>query len=135
MLVSRHVSVIGLMLAHALVAIPSTADTLFVTPAAPPRAKAPSFEGTFKSTYGTIVFDVTAAHVVGNYTYGDKKLVHGHIDGALDGSRLTFAWSEVDGAGSGHGSFTLSDDGRRFTGTWGYADSDHDGGEWSGDRD
>jgi hypothetical protein len=125
----------ALALGCALAPSASAAEPLFVTPSAPPRQAAPTWQGTFKSTYGTLVFEVSAPGAIGNYVYGDGKPVHGHIEGSVDGTRLAFAWSEIDGAGSGHGVFNLEADGRRFVGTWGYGDSDHDGGEWSGERE
>ncbi|CAH1092386.1 hypothetical protein [Candidatus Nitrotoga sp. 1052] len=65
--------------------------------------------------------------MVGKYSYGMKE---GTIDGNLKNNVILFEWYEP--GGFGHGKLYLKENGKRFSGTWGYKESSDNGGAWNG---
>lgn len=85
--------------------------------------------GSWDTNYGVITFSQTGNVVTGSYTGNDP----GKLTGTLSGMTLYFKWIGENGA-HGKGVFVFADDGGSFEGSWGYNDSDNDGGEWNGSR-
>jgi hypothetical protein len=94
-----------------------------------------AFQGTYTgaiSASGTevpirTVLRRSGDRVSGEYYYGPGE---GRLHGRVDGNTLTFVWQE--GTLTGLGAFQVSEDGKSFSGTWGYARSATDGGFWTG---
>ena len=76
-----------------------------------------------------ILFKRKGDRVSGKYKYGAGS---GELYGVLKGDRLYFQWKE--GPSFGKGVFTAGNQGRQFTGTWGYKESVENGGIWSGKK-
>jgi len=107
--------------------------------AVPTVAATPSglFSGVYKGSIqlpdGSI--DITTVlrsqgdRVSGDYYYGARS---GSLTGIIDKGILVFEWRE--GAELGHGRFIAGQDGQGFHGSWGFGDSDNDGGNWTGQR-
>jgi hypothetical protein len=68
-------------------------------------------------------------HVIGKYSYGAGN---GRLKGNVDGNTLYFQWEE--GPSYGKGVFTAKDRGKRFSGSWGYRESNFNGGYWNGEK-
>lgn len=89
------------------------------------------FVGTWSSSYGTMILQADGRKISGTYDVG-------RIHGELDGTTLKGEWIETDspfGLFNGHGplTFTLSDDGRSFSGYWTRsAGAGNSNGTWSG---
>lgn len=81
----------------------------FANPAA---AQDANFGGTWSSTYGTMRLVQDGARVTGSYSYSSGS----SIEGAVEGSRLTFRYVEPTAIGEGW--FELSDDGDSLRGQW-----------------
>ena len=85
----------------------------------PPPAST-SWAGMWDTNFGTMTLTQTGTTVSGSYTYQDGK-----VDGTVSGNVLQGTWSEAPRASlrdRGSFRFTLSADGRSFTGEWNYAD-------------
>ncbi len=95
--------------------------------------KAPvSWVGTWETDWGELVFVTqTDGVAVGHYAWGSPPQ-KGRLAGTIDGDTLRFTWTE--GGSFGRGVFVMTGDRSYFVGTWGTADSDSDGGAWSGRR-
>lgn len=102
----------------------------------PPAPALSEWGGGWSTDFGTLTLQQQGDQVSGAYAYTNAGVqVQGRILGAVTGNRLDFAWEESPGgAGSGHGSFTMSADGASFTGTWGQGNSTTGGGNWNGKR-
>jgi hypothetical protein len=97
------------------------------------------FAGIFKGYYAlgqspdglpiTVKFNRNGKHVTGSYAYW---LGNGKIIGTVDGNRLYFKWKE--GQNYGKGVFKAEQSGNFFSGTWGYDESNSNGGIWTGKR-
>jgi len=57
--------------------------------------------------------------VVGTYEYND-----GTITGTVQGNRLVGTWAENKGTSKGPVEFVMADDGKTFSGWWGYEGDD-----------
>ena len=94
----------------------------------------PTFEGMWKTNFGTLVLKVK-----GNKVYGMYKNGEGKITGTLsdDGYTLTGRWSEAPDylppKHAGKFIFKLSKSGGSFRGLWGFGDEKPDS-EWIGRR-
>jgi hypothetical protein len=79
----------------------------------------------------TVVLNQDGNHVTGSYDWED-----GLIEGDIEGNVLTGMWSEGPSYqppnDAGEIEFTISQDGKSFTGLWKYADSDDWSGPWDG---
>ena len=64
---------------------------------------------------------------IGKYSYAMKE---GTIEGYIDKRTLFFQWQESGVYGKGV--FHFKDGGKRFIGTWGYKESNDNGGTWNG---
>ncbi|HWQ63690.1 MAG TPA: hypothetical protein VN429_04670 [Methanospirillum sp.] len=94
--------------------------------------------GVWKTNKGNLTMSETG------YSLRDVKIdgsysgkLKGSIQGTMSGPVLTGSWTEQDSSGkSNSGRFTIiiRNDCCAFTGTWGVAESDTNGGEWSGVR-
>lgn len=90
-----------------------------------------SFGGTWSSGWGKMVLTQSGTHVSGTYEHAQGK-IEGNV--GADG-QLHFKWTQNNGQGIGV--FTLSADGKSFTGTWNYTGADGSvgsGGTWSGTK-
>jgi hypothetical protein len=103
-------------------------------PAHGTAAPSATFEGSWATDWGTMTLHVNGQQVTGTYDYKG-----GAITGSLstDGKILEGYWSQNPSRqppnDKGRFRFTLSGDGQRFSGTWGYGtDADHRG--WGGTR-
>ena len=98
-----------------------------------------AFQGTYKGDFTSDVYpDGISINIqikqvdgktIGRYSYGMKE---GTIEGYFNKSTLYFQWYE-SGA-YGRGKFHFKEGGKRFTGTWGYKESDDNGGIWYGQK-
>ncbi|MCP3901009.1 MAG: hypothetical protein GY707_14990, partial [Desulfobacteraceae bacterium] len=77
----------------------------------------------------SVRFERNGKNVIGSYTYA---LAAGKIKGIVKNNLLYFQWRE--GNSYGKGVFKATKNGDRFDGTWGYAQSNNNGGKWSGVR-
>ena len=108
-----------------------------VAPAQPASttAGAGPFEGAYKGEIGLPDCSVAIStvlkrnwdRVTGEYYYGAGR---GTLAGIIDGGNLVFEWKEA--SEHGHGVFRADPDGASFSGSWGFGDSDSDGGSWTG---
>lgn len=99
------------------------------------------FDGAWSTSYGDMTIAVSGTDATGDYTYDGGKLY-----GTLDGAFLFGFWTQAGGSGRtcdsayqgstnwGQFVFILSDDGRTFTGTWGYCDDEPTRSGWDGAR-
>lgn len=88
-------------------------------------------QGTFSTSYGTMVLQVSGSSVTGTYTWRD-----GTISGSLSGYVFTGTWYESEapeGYKDGPCRFEFSEDWQSFSGSWGY-EPGVDKGSWSGWR-
>lgn len=94
-----------------------------------------TFEGSWRTTYGTLRIALDGERATGRYSYGDGAM----IEGSVDGHTLRFAYTEPNGV-TGRGRFELAADGASFRGVWKAgarddAELDAPGvGEWIGRR-
>ena len=72
----------------------------------------PSFSGLWETTYGRMLLTQEGAAVRGEYSYSSSSTLLGDVEG----SRLTFKYSEAETAGEGW--FELSADGESMRGRW-----------------
>lgn len=75
-------------------------------------APLPSFEGLWETSYGRMRLAQTETKVSGEYSYSALST----IDGEVEGSRLSFKYSE--GETGGEGWYELAEDGETFEGKW-----------------
>lgn len=84
------------------------------------------WSGTWSTTYGMMHLTQTGNQVTGTYTHDN-----GHIVGTVSGNVLTGTWSEAPTytapANAGDFQFTISSDGKTFSGGWRYGSS----GSWT----
>ena len=74
------------------------------------KASEVDFTGSWKTTFGGLVFTQEGDEVTG--TYGDESTVTGRVNGR----RLTFSYTEPSERGEGW--FELAEDGQTFNGRW-----------------
>lgn len=94
------------------------------------------FAGSYKGEIGlpdgkvsiTTLLKRQGDRVMGEYFYGTGR---GTLVGIVDQGTLVFQWQES--TETGHGSFRLDSDDRGFVGTWGFEESDSNGGSWTGE--
>jgi hypothetical protein len=84
------------------------------------------FTGTWDTTYGPLTMIQKGKKGTGTYYEGKAKL-----QGVVEGNKLKFDYQE-QGQG-GEGVFTLSDDGKSFTGKWRVV-GDKNWQDWNGAR-
>ena len=88
------------------------------------------FHGTWKTNWGTLTVTQNGTHVTGAYTHKGGRLF-----GIVSGRTLTGTWSELPDYRAPHLGpfvFTISLDGKAFTGKWRYAASKSWVGTWNG---
>lgn len=85
------------------------------------------FDGIWATTFGAMRLSTTGEDARGCYNFAGTS----HITGKVSQRTLKFSYDQPDGE-KGEGEFTLSDDGKRFTGEWKAADGT--GGKWNGQR-
>ncbi len=92
----------------------------------------PTFDGMWKTNFGTLIIKVKGKKVIGMYKNGNGK-----IEGTLsdDGYTITGRWSEAPDykapKHAGRFIFKLSKTGASFEGKWGFGDEEPDS-EWVG---
>lgn len=94
--------------------------------------------GVWKTNKGNVTmseagYSLREVTIDGSYS-GKQK---GSFQGTMSGPVLTGTWTEQDASGkmnSGRFTVVIRNDCCAFTGTWGTAESDTNGGEWSGVR-
>ncbi len=92
----------------------------------------PTFDGMWKTNFGTLIIKVKGKKVIGMYKNGNGK-----IEGTLsdDGYTITGRWSEAPDykapKHAGRFIFKLSKTGASFKGLWGFGDEEPDS-EWVG---
>ena len=89
-----------------------------------PRVSSTLVNGAWDSNWNTVQLSLDGSRVTGTYVCCGG----GTIDGDLRGTTITYRWHEPNGAGSGRGVWRLRDG--AWVGTWGFADSADNGGEW-----
>ncbi len=107
----------------------------------PERKALPAFQGTYVGKYiryvGSdqedlsirVIFQRSGERVTGQYNFG---LGVGTIRGTIRNNTLYFEWQW--GGTYGRGTMQATEQGRAFSGKWGYRESSDNGGEWSGRR-
>lgn len=81
--------------------------------------------GRYRSNWDEVRLHQRGSHVTGTYVCCGG----GTIDGVIEGRVLHYRWHEPHGAGDGHGTWTISGD--TLDGTWGFGDSESNGGPWT----
>jgi hypothetical protein len=109
------------------------AASLIGAAAAPAKHKpALKWTGGWKTNYGAMHLRQKGKHVTGTY-----KWKGGRIVGTAKGATLTGTWSQKPtyqgSSDSGSFTFTMSSNGKAFTGTWGYL-GQPESGDWHGTR-
>jgi hypothetical protein len=103
------------------------------TPAPAPKPAVGAWQGTWDTNWGTMVVTQSGTSVTGTYTHDSGK-----ITGTVSGNKLTGTWSESPSYSApndaGDISFTLSADGKSFTGSWRYGSSGSWSGGWNGTK-
>lgn len=97
----------------------------------PPKAdppKAPTFAGTWDTTFGPMTLTEKDGKVSGHYQFGNQR---SEISGTVKDRKLTFTYKEPVASGSGE--FELAADGQSFAGTW-KQDDGRQSGRWTGTR-
>ncbi len=110
-----------LLLPFALAADPPKAEP-------EPKAKAPSFAGTWETSFGPMTLAEKDGTVSGYYVTGSTK---NEITGSVKDRTFTFTYTEP--GVTGEGEFVLAADGFSFTGKW-RAKGDTAWGVWRGTR-
>ena len=87
------------------------------------------FAGTWETNWGELVIKESGEKLTGNY----KGKFSGSIEGEVKDSKFHFTWKQPN-AEWGSGVFTVSEDGKKLTGTWGGGESATNGGPWTGTR-
>jgi hypothetical protein len=115
---------------------------IVVLPAGEEEQGQNTFAGTWMTTWGTAIIQLSGdgKTATGTYTYtltrGGKA--HGKISGTVVGNKLTGNWSESfdDRKAAGTMTLTLSEDGGSFAGPWKKVSgrAAEDSGEWKGTR-
>lgn len=89
---------------------------------------AADWAGTWETNFGTMSLTQNGTSVTGSYAYQS-----GSINGTVSGNTLTGTWVETDDRGTF--SFTLSADGKSFSGSWKETSPNpNQGGSWNGSR-
>jgi len=111
-------------------------DDVVVDPIAPSdEPTRASFVGTWRTNWGQVEIIQSSGKVMGSFSYlweGKERI--GILIGEQKGNQLPFHWSEEKGADKGRGRFVIAPDGGRFSGTYGYEESETDAGPWNGIR-
>jgi hypothetical protein len=90
-----------------------------------------SYAGQWSTTWGDMTLTQDGDHVSGTYTHPWHT---GTIDGTLSNGVLTFNWIQSNRPQGGRGTFTLSADGKSFSGSYTNNQADVGSGNWSGTR-
>lgn len=90
----------------------------------PPSAPTGNWSGPWKTDFGAMTLSQNGNRVTGTYEFKG-----GRIDGTISGNVLSGTWTQTNG--SGRFEFTLSADGRSFSGRWGGGQT-LTGGTWNG---
>ncbi|HBV97151.1 MAG TPA: hypothetical protein DEF36_08900 [Desulfotomaculum sp.] len=89
---------------------------------------AADWAGNWETNFGTMSLTQSGTGVNGSYAYQS-----GSINGTVTGNMLTGTWAETDDRGTF--TFTLSADGKSFSGSWKETSPDpNQGGGWDGSR-
>ena len=88
-----------------------------------------SFAGTWNSDFGAMTVTQTGTAISGTYAGTEP----GTFAGTIAGNKVSITWTAKTGE-KGKAVLTISADGKAFTGTWGYAASETDGGAWNGKK-
>lgn len=102
---------------------------------ADPAAAGVRWAGRWQTNWGQLELFVDGKQIRGAFRYlsqGAERV--GLLIGQTEGNVLTFTWVEQKGTDKGRGKFFAAPDSAKFSGMYGYADSDSDGGEWCGVR-
>jgi hypothetical protein len=91
-----------------------------------------TWEGEWQSNWGNISLQQKGNVVTGTYTHDS-----GRINAVVSGNKLVGTWSEAPSykpnSDAGNIEFIMSDDGRTFSGSWGYGPT-LTGGSWKGSK-
>jgi hypothetical protein len=85
-----------------------------------------SWSGVWNTNFNKMMIDQRGDRVSGTYEHSN-----GRIEGVVSGNKLTGTW--IQSNGKGKFVFSLSSDGKSFTGKWGY-DNDTPASAWTGTR-
>lgn len=87
----------------------------------------PSFSGRWETDFKGMTLIQKGNRVTGSYDWRG-----GQVEGTLERDVLKGTWSQSNG--SGRFVFRISEDGQRFSGSWGNGSDDSRGGTWNGRR-
>jgi hypothetical protein len=96
----------------------------------PGGSLAPSWTGTWKTTFGLMHIKQSGSQVTGSYTVSCGT---GAIQGTSSNLALAGAWSQPCNNHSGQIQFSMSADGESFTGSWNYGNAPP-ASPWNGTR-
>ena len=88
----------------------------------------PNVTGRYHSNWDEVRLHQRGARVTGTYVCCGG----GTIEGVIEGRTLHYRWHEPRGAGDGRGVWTIEGD--KLDGSWGFGDSETNGGPWTLDR-
>lgn len=95
-----------------------------------------TINGTYSTDFGDLQLQEKDKKVTGTYSYpgANGANASGSLTGDLNGTDLSFTWSQTQGTQqvSGTGKFAFSADGNSFTGTW--QDQAGNTGAWNGKK-
>lgn len=91
----------------------------------------PKYTGTWTTNWGTMYITQSGDRLTANYVHDT-----GRLDGPLSGRTIRGTWAEAPTYAGDHDAggfvFTFGEDGKSFTGTWGYGADAAGAGAWSG---
>lgn len=100
------------------------------------KSKSFNINGTYDTDFGDLILSESDKKVNGNYTYSGSggSEVKGTLNGELKDKVVNFSWEQTQGEqkSGGSGSFTFSEDGKSFTGSW--SDTKGGVGAWNGTK-
>ena len=88
------------------------------------------FAGEWETNWGDLVIESSEEKLTGSYSGKFTGTIEGSVK---DDGTFHFVWKQKN-AEWGSGVFTLSEDGKKLDGTWGGAESETNGGAWTGTR-
>jgi len=88
-----------------------------------------TYSGLWKTSFGPMRLTQTGKEARGSYQLGRGATMSGQVDGRV----FKFTYEETGGA-KGEGSFSLSEDGTSFSGSWKQTAGGEAGGKWEGTR-
>lgn len=93
------------------------------------------WSGRWQTNWGQLELFAADGQIRGAFRYvseGAERV--GLLVGKPHGNVLAFTWVEQGGTSKGRGRFVIDSESSKFSGMYGYENSEEDGGEWCGVR-